>query len=426
MKLGKTKSLGQKRDERKTQIAKAPKTRTNTPIDKLVADINTRLGGIGRIYKGSDIQQMEWRRRSSGVPSIDYVLSGGYPRGGLIEIGGEFSSGKSSLALESCKHEQRTEGGAIGWVALEPFSKRWSRERGFFLPFSENEAADPDTGELTPIDSFSKATDLEKLRMAEAGITDPYKEVSPFVLIQEERGDVALDAALDMLRSNLFSIIVVDSLGIAKSSKWLEENEVQDASDFPREAKMIGDYTCRAVLALNARYDENNVKSKDGTYTNQTTLIHLNHIGTEIGTQARSAYKKQRIKGGEGNKHNHHAIVFLWKGEQFRIEGKGGKPYIYAQETRAICLKSKLGPAFMEGAYTFYMQPYGDFQTGDIDITGDGTSLALIAGVVERAGAWFSFGDVREQGREKFEAALRANPALFADMMAKTKVAMKR
>lgn len=423
------KSIGQKRAERNAEIAKAPKSKSADPIDRLIDTIDKRLGGQGFVYRGGSIRAREWSRRSSGVPSIDYLTNGGYPRGGLVEIGGEYSSGKTSLALEGCAAEQRGENKAIGWVALEPFSKKWARERGFFLPFSEEEVADQETGELAPIDSFEKVSELEKFRMEQGGIKDPYEEKTKFVLVEDERGDVALDAALDMLKSNLFSIIVIDSLGVAKSTKWLEESEVQDAGDFPREAKMIGDYTTRALLTLNWRYDENNQRAKDGLYTNDTTLIHINQIGTAIGTQAHAAHKKQIIKGGEANKHNHHAIIFLWKGEQGRIEighGDEKRPYVYSQEVNCICLKSKIGPALMQSSYNFYLQDYGSFRMGDIDVIKDVVQLGLLCGGISRNGAWYEYGDIRANGRDAFETAVRENPEAAGQLWTESLQKLKR
>lgn len=424
------KSIGQKRTERQAELAKAPKiAKSADPIDKVIATINAQLGGRGYVYSGADIRARQYLRRSSGVPSIDYITSGGYPRGGLVEIGGEYSTGKTRLALEACAVEQRGEMGAIGWGALEPFSKTWAREIGYWLPFNETEAPDPETGEMKPLDPFEKATELELFRMEQAGITDPYEERGRFVLVQDERGDVLLDAMLTMLRSNQFAIIVVDSLGVAKSTKWLEEGEVQDAGDFPREAKMIGDYTTRCLLGLNARYDSNNQLSKDGTYQNQTTLIHLNHIGTAIGTQAYAAYKTQRIKGGEGNKHNHHAIIFLWKGGTKAIDigvGDDKRSWFYLQETNAICLKSKLGPDMLKSSYDFYKNDYGSMRRGDIDVSKDVVQMALLAGIVERSGAWYSYGELSVQGREAFEQAVRDNPEVAGELWTAALTALKR
>lgn len=416
MALGK-KSVGQKRAARQQEIAKSTsKAKTSDPIDKLVAELNKRLGGQGRIYRGGEYQEQSFARRSTGIPTLDYILNGGMPKPGLVEFGGEFSSGKTTVAIHICAHEQKTNKGAVGWISLEPFSKRWARENGFFIPFSEELVTDSHTGEERPRDSFENATDIEKERMAEQGIEDPYSEVSKFVIVEEERGDTALQVAVDMLRSNLFAIIVVDSLGLAKSTSWLEERGVEDAGDYDRTPKMIGDYTARACLALNKRYDENNEIAKDGMYTNQTTLVNLNQIVTAIGTQAHLPWKKQTIKGGEGNKHNHHAIVFLSKGEQ-KYESTPHGRYVYGQEIRTTCIKSKIGAPFREGSFDLYTQPHGAFKAGDIDLAKDATQLGIISGLIERSGAWYQLGDKEEgiyaNGLEAFQAKLREWPEML-------------
>lgn len=428
-------SIGEKKKVRDSAKAAAPAAAGKTPIDRLVSSINQRLGGKGTVSTASSIEHRSYERRSTGIPSLDYVLSGGYAKGGLHMYGGEYSTGKTSVALEGCIYAQRHEAhvgpafGAVGWVALEPFSKRHARERGLWLPFSEDPIVDKATGLSVPRDPFAEASALELLRMEQQGITDPYKETTKFILVQEERGDVALDVALDMVRSNLFAFVVVDSLGVAKSTKWLEENEVQDAGDFPREAKMIGDYTSRLVLGLNKRYDENNVVANDGVHHNQTTVIHLNHIVTNVGTQARAKHKTQSIKGGEGNKHNHHVIVFLWKGELYQAERPGAAPYRYAQETRCMALKSKLGPPMKEGSFDLYMQPYGPFQTGDFDVVKDLVGLAVQAGVITRAGAWYRFGDeenfLNENGKEAFATVIRNNPDWYEHLASETQKALR-
>jgi RecA/RadA recombinase len=413
--MAKKQTVGQKKEARDQATAQARKEAKSggDRIDKIIKEVKAISGGQARIYRGSNIEQTVWKRRSSGIPSIDYITNGGYPKGGLIEFGGEYSTCKTTITLHACAHEQRTTKGAVAWIALEPFSKRWAREKGFFIPFSEELALDMETGEMVPLDSFANASELELFRMEQAGITDPYEEVSPFVLVQEERGDVALDMALKLIESNQFAIVVVDSLGVAKSTKWVEEGDVQSSDDFDRGPKMIGNYTARCLLLLNARYDENGDKCIDGDQRNETTVIHLNQITTAIGTQARAAHKVQTIKGGEGNKHNHHCIIFLSKGEELRVDVPGRGSVMYGREIRAIGLKSKLGPEQRKGSFDFYFNAFESFMPGDFDVVKDLIAHAIIAGVISQSGAWFDYEGERWQGRTKVEEFFRENIEWF-------------
>lgn len=381
------------------------KPKSALPLDKLVAELNTQLsaGFGGRVFLGGEIEEASKERRSWGIPALDYITNGGLPKGGLVEIGGEYSSGKTTTTIHACATAQRKEPHlAIGWVSLEPFSKRWARTNGLWLPFNRDN------------DKYEDASELELLRMEQLGITDPYEDngLGRVVLVRDERGDAALDVAVTMLKSNLFSIIVVDSFGVAKNTTWVEDKDVQASSDFPREPKMLSDYTARCLLALNRRYDENNVPSRDGKNTLQTTMIHLNQIGMAIGTQAYAPWKKYNMKGGEGVKHNHHIIVFLWKGDALS-EKVGSETIHYAQRTKAITIKNKWGMPWLQSDYDLYYRDFDVFRQGDINVARSALTLGVMAGVVERTGAWYQIGEDRFQGQKPVEEFLREQPAIL-------------
>ncbi len=415
------KTLAVKRQDRRAAEAKLPSTKIGGDrIDKFIAFANQKLGGEGSVHRGSEIEAEQHERRLTGIPTLDYLTNGGWKKGGAHEIGGAFSAGKTTIVIQSIAYNQRVAPHeAVCWIALEPFSKRWARENGFFIPFDE-ENGDP----------FADATETELHRMQEACIEDPYAEISPFVLVQEERGDAALNVAALAVASNEFAFVIVDSLGIARSSKWLEEQDVEDFSDFPREPKMIGDYTARVNLMFNRRYDENNQRVKAGIGAkNQTTVININQITTVIGSQAYAEHKKFSLKGGEANKHNHHCIIFVWKGQEKRpekkIEGQPGG--IFGIEVNAICIKSKIGPPFRTASYDFYFNGHENFWPGEIDTVKDLVNLALLpaAGkdhvddLITRQGAWFTvvgaeeFGG-RVQGRTQLEQWVRDNPEWYS------------
>jgi RecA/RadA recombinase len=427
--MARKQTVGEKREARVAIQAEAKKkTVKGAATDRIslfIKEANGLLGGQGRIFRGSEIEQQSYARRSSGVPSVDYILNGGYPRGGLVEIGGEYSTGKTTLTLKGCAEEQRTGKGAIFWGALEPFSKRWARENEFFLPFCEDLVYDQESNTYVPSDPYEKASELELLRMEQAGITDPYANVSEFVLVEDQRGDVLLDVARKAVESNSFAIVVVDSLGVAKSTKWVEEGDVQSHGDFSREPKMIGDYTTRCLLALNKRYDASGNPCNDGEYHNQTTVIHLNQIVTAIGTNARAKHKTQTIKGGEANKHNHHAIIFLSKGEELGVEVPGRGYQQYGREVRAIGLKSKIGPPLRTGSWDFYFNAFDTFQPGDIDIVKDGVALALISKTIQQAGAHYEYCGEKFHGRANMETFFRENPEWFIHLRDATTIALR-
>ena len=73
-------------------------------------------------------------------------------------------------------------------------------------------------------------------------------------------------------------------------------------------------------------------------------------------------------------------------------------------------VKNKVSPPFREVEFDIM---YGE----GISKTGELLDLGIKAGVVEKSGAWYSYGDERiGQGRENAKAFLKANPAVADDI----------
>lgn len=399
------------RDEAKANAKAAAKSKAKSGdrIDEIVAQINGEMGGDGYVMRGTQVRQQMGKRVPTGNPALDYILCGGPPEGTLLEIGGPYSSGKTTSAIHILVTAQQTEWAkpfeqrrAQAWVAIEPFSKTWARENGYWIPFCEEEILDPDTGEMLPMDPWSAATAAEIRTYESLGLESPYSEITPFVLITSQIGDKALDASISLLESNRFTHIVVDSLGVVKSTKWVTEKDTQSAGDFSREPKMISDYTTRALVTLNCRYDDNGEPAKDGNNRNRTVIVHLNQIITNIGTDAHAAHKVFGIKGGEGNKHNHHAIVFMHRVKPLEVPLPGGKKLTYGQLVRAICIKSKIGAPFREAEYELYFEDYGHKLKGKLGVSKSLAELGVMLGIIEQSGAWLAFGDFKGNGWDGF------------------------
>ena len=80
---------------------------------------------------------------------------------------------------------------------------------------------------------------------------------------------------------------------------------------------------------------------------------------------------------------------------------------------RARVVKNKVAPPFRDAEFDIM------FDSG-ISETGDLLDLGSSCGVIEKMGAWFSYGDVRlGQGRENSKQFLADNPDLLADIRLK-------
>jgi len=78
--------------------------------------------------------------------------------------------------------------------------------------------------------------------------------------------------------------------------------------------------------------------------------------------------------------------------------------------TRARVVKNKVAPPFRDAEFDI-------MYTEGISSTGDLLDLAVETGVADKAGAWFSYGDVRlGQGREASKRFLGENEDLFEEI----------
>jgi recombination protein RecA len=80
---------------------------------------------------------------------------------------------------------------------------------------------------------------------------------------------------------------------------------------------------------------------------------------------------------------------------------------------RARVVKNKVAPPFRDAEFDIM------FNEG-ISASGDLVDLAVNEDIIEKSGAWFSYGDVRlGQGRENAKQFLKDNPDLFAEIRQK-------
>ncbi|HBU16563.1 MAG TPA: DNA recombination/repair protein RecA, partial [Gemmobacter sp.] len=90
---------------------------------------------------------------------------------------------------------------------------------------------------------------------------------------------------------------------------------------------------------------------------------------------------------------------------------------IVGNATRVKVVKNKVAPPFKQVEFDIM---YGE----GISKTGELIDIGVKAGVVEKSGSWYSYGDERiGQGRENAKNFLKANPATAADIEEKIRAA---
>lgn len=357
----------------------APLTRKSRvqKIDALIHSINKKLGGEqGRVIvqRGSEITWLSASRLPTGSLGLDIALNGGLPRGAVVQMMGEESSGKTTMALKCCANVQTLFGNeaAIAWVAVEGFDKEWANRCGVAIPFNQ--------AELT----LMRRRDRERWK--------DRKAIGEFVVSSAISGEDALEMAESYIRSGLFHIVVVDSIAalptIAELEKEMSEHTM---TQLPR---LVGKFLKKCYSAFNTRLDTGE--------RNQTAVILVNQVRDKIGGYG---HPQPDPPGGRALRHAAHATVRFMKGEVYKKPSGDGGDIRYGRRTKIRVEKSKIGPPFREAEFDFYFDDHEDFGPGDIDACQELRVWGTRANLIEQvSNSIYQFNGQKFKGKSALDA----------------------
>jgi recombination protein RecA len=205
------------------------------------------------------------------------------------------------------------------------------------------------------------------------------------LISQPDTGEQALEIVDSLTRSGAVDLIVVDSVA-ALTPKAELEGEMGDSLP-GLQARLMS----QALRKLTATIKKANC-----------TVIFINQIRMKIGVMFGSP---ETTTGGNALKF--YASVRL---DIRRTGSIKDRDEVVGSTTRVKVVKNKLAPPFKQVEFDIM---YGE----GISKTGELLDIGVKAGVVEKSGAWFSYGDERiGQGRENAKTFLRQNPAIAAEI----------
>jgi recombination protein RecA len=205
------------------------------------------------------------------------------------------------------------------------------------------------------------------------------------LISQPDAGEQALEIADTLVRSGAIDVLVVDSVAALVPRAELEGE--------------MGD----SLPGLHARLMSQALRKLTGSISrSETTVIFINQIRHKIGVMFGSP---ETTTGGNALKF--YASVRL---DIRRIGSIKDRDEVVGNQTRVKVVKNKLAPPFKVVEFDIM---YGS----GVSKTGELIDLGVQAGIVEKSGSWFSYGDERiGQGRENAKTFLKEHPEVADDI----------
>lgn len=212
--------------------------------------------------------------------------------------------------------------------------------------------------------------------------------IDELLVSQPDTGEQAMEICELLVRSNAIDVIVIDSVA-ALIPRAEIEGEMGD-SHMGLQARLMSQAMRKLTGCIN--------KSK-------CTVIFINQIREKIGVMFGNP---ETTPGGRALKF--YSSVRLDIRRTATI--KDGDTAV-GNRVRVKVVKNKVAPPFRQAEFDIM------FNEG-ISATGDLLDLAVEEEVIDKSGAWFSYGDIRlGQGRENVKIFLKENPDLFEEVKLK-------
>ena len=366
-------------------------------LDVLIKDFNKQ-------YKeeiaARGIARIQVARIPFSSPRANYMLYGGLPRGRIVEFAGEENGGKTTSALDAVANAQKL------------FKKEWQQEIDD-LEAIEKRKKEQDA-RLTYLKSrgpkqavyldCENTLDEDWARLLGVAV-DEMMVIKPMSQTAEQ----LFEMVLQIIETDEAGIVIIDSLGVMLSAQAYEKS---------MEEKTYGGIA--APLTLFSK------KAELLCIKYNCTLIGINQMREDM----KSTYGGMTTTGGKGWKHNCSLRLMFQKGSfidescnEIKRSSKspaGNLVSINIAKTKICKPDRRIG---------FYTLNY----TYGIDVLNDTVELAIKYGIINKAGAWFTFIDIETgefitddedeiiklQGKANVLEYLQENEHLFEEISTK-------
>lgn len=310
-------------------------------LDKAVKRIEKQFGK-GSIMRLGESNKLNVESIPTGALPLDLALGvGGIPRGRIIELYGNESSGKTTLALHIIAEAQKLDGIAAFIDAEHALDPKYSKNLGV--------------------------------------------NIDNLLISQPDSGEQALEIGEALVRSNAIDIVVIDSVAALVPKAELEGD--------------MGD----SHVGLQARLMSQAMRKLSGAISkSKTAVIFINQIREKIGVMFGNP---ETTPGGRALKFYSSVRIEMRRSQSIKDGDK-----LIGSTARVKVVKNKVAAPFRSAEFDIM---YG---TG-ISRSGCVLDLGVDTEIIDRAGSWYSYGDVRlGQGRENSKNFLQDNSEIMQEI----------
>jgi len=323
------------------------------------------------------------------------ITSAGDPKAldnALSQIEKDFGAG-SIMLMDSSKNIE-IEGLSTGALSLDIALGGKGFPRGRIVELYGPESSGKTTLALTCVAQAQKEGGVCAFIDAEHALDPVWVKTigvntESLLVSQPESGEQALNIVETLVKSNAVDLIVIDSV-----AALIPQAELNGE---------IGD----SHVGLQARMMSQAMRKLTGCISKtKTSLIFINQIREKIGVMFGSP---ETTPGGRALKFYSSVRVDIRRISTI----KDSSGTATGNNVRVRVVKNKVAPPFKEAIFDIM------FNEG-VSITGDLIDLGVDRGILKKAGAWISYGEMQiGMGREKAKAFLKETPELADEIREK-------
>lgn len=206
---------------------------------------------------------------------------------------------------------------------------------------------------------------------------------------QPDNGEQALEIAEALINSGAVDIIVIDSVAALVPQQEIEGG--MGDSHMGVQARLMS----QALRKLTGAINKSNC-----------ILIFINQLRSKIGVMYGNP---ETTTGGNALKFYASVRIDIRKSETLKNGSEA-----YGNHVKAKVVKNKVAPPFKVAEFDIL---YGSGISKATEII----DLSIELGIVEKSGSFFSYGDMKIQGKDKTKAYFEANPEIMAELEEKIK-----